>query len=401
MLFRYALLALPLSFMGLPLYLHLPKFYHDYYGASLSILGVLLFFLRIFDALLDPLLGSIAHKFADKKYLLGLALICFFNAFFYLPANTGKTLVLMWFTVVTFLSYLAFSIIYINYYHLGLSLSAKNSSSKIASGREFIGLLGMIVAAILPSLLSNYYTLGVAFKIYGVIFGALMLLAVFLLPSPTQILPAREKKPFITDLKFIWQTPILRKLIMIFFLNSLPMAITANVFSFYVELTLARKADTGLFLFCYLVAASVGACSLFGSNINKTKLLRKFLLMSALSFAGAFFIKAENSQLFYVICALSGFALGAEMVILSAMAVDILAPYASYSTIFFGILSSCSKMSLAIAAGVFLPLISASGYLLPEIAIADKILFLYLLTPLILKILVINLLKENLIEKTI
>jgi GPH family glycoside/pentoside/hexuronide:cation symporter len=330
----------------------------------------------------------------------GLALICFFNAFFYLPINKSEIFILSWFAITTFCLYLAFSLMFINYYRLGLDLAGKNSSMSIASGREFMGLLGMIVAAILPTMLTNYCSLDQAFKIYGMIFAGIMLLGVLLLPVGVQTLKINEGD-FFKDLKFIWQEKTLRKFIIIFFLNALPMAITANVFSFYVELTLNRKADTGLFLACYLVAAAIGACSLFFKNTSKIKLLRKFLLISALSFACTFFIKPPNSNLFYVICAVSGMALGAEMVILSAMAVDILAPYEKYSSIFFGILSSCSKLTLALAAGIFLPLVSICYKALPAVSMADKILYLYVLIPIILKLLVMHFLRRASNEKTI
>ena len=53
----YAVFAAMLSAAGLPIYIHAPKYFVDEYGVSLAALGSVLFFLRLFDVVQDPLLG--------------------------------------------------------------------------------------------------------------------------------------------------------------------------------------------------------------------------------------------------------------------------------------------------------------------------------------------------------
>ena len=53
----WILLGLPLAFVALPLYVHLPHLYASRYGMSLASLGAVLLLSRVFDALCDPLLG--------------------------------------------------------------------------------------------------------------------------------------------------------------------------------------------------------------------------------------------------------------------------------------------------------------------------------------------------------
>ena len=45
----FALFGAVLSGAGLPIYLYAPKYFADTYGASLTLLGVVLFGLRLFD----------------------------------------------------------------------------------------------------------------------------------------------------------------------------------------------------------------------------------------------------------------------------------------------------------------------------------------------------------------
>ena len=65
---RYGLMALPLAFVALPLYVFLPNYYARSFGLPLASLGVLLLLARVADALIDPLLGRwIDRLFAHSK----------------------------------------------------------------------------------------------------------------------------------------------------------------------------------------------------------------------------------------------------------------------------------------------------------------------------------------------
>ena len=58
----YALFAGMLAMAGLPIYIHAPKFYVDEYGVSLAALGAVLFGLRLFDFVQDPVLGWLSER---------------------------------------------------------------------------------------------------------------------------------------------------------------------------------------------------------------------------------------------------------------------------------------------------------------------------------------------------
>ena len=63
----YGILALPLAFAGLPVYLHAPDFYATSYGLSLAALGSVLLGLRVVDAVQDPLIGTFSDAFAHRR----------------------------------------------------------------------------------------------------------------------------------------------------------------------------------------------------------------------------------------------------------------------------------------------------------------------------------------------
>jgi len=72
----YGLLALPLAFVALPMYVNLPHFYATQFAVPLTSLGAVLLFSRLIDALVDPMLGRLSDALYLRSSLsvLGVAL---------------------------------------------------------------------------------------------------------------------------------------------------------------------------------------------------------------------------------------------------------------------------------------------------------------------------------------
>ena len=66
-LFGYAILSLPLAFVGLPIYVNINGFYAKEYGVNLSLLGILLLIARGFDMLQGPFVGYFSTYLMHKK----------------------------------------------------------------------------------------------------------------------------------------------------------------------------------------------------------------------------------------------------------------------------------------------------------------------------------------------
>jgi len=58
----YAAPAFALAVVGIPVYVYIPKFYTDVVGINITVLGYLLFGVRIFDAVTDPAIGFISDR---------------------------------------------------------------------------------------------------------------------------------------------------------------------------------------------------------------------------------------------------------------------------------------------------------------------------------------------------
>jgi GPH family glycoside/pentoside/hexuronide:cation symporter len=185
-------------------------------------------------------------------------------------------------------------------------------------------------------------------------------------------------KTTVSNLHYVYKNSSLRWLIVIFFINSLPVAITSNLLSFYVDKSLGSQGSMPLFLITYLLSGFLGAliCLLFFKSANKINALLLMMSISAISFWVAYFLDPSTSYIFYFVCVISGVGAGGEIVMLPAIASCVLEDNKNYGNTFFALWASCTKITLAIAAGIFLPLISISNDFFPNITLDNKIKFL-------------------------
>ena len=58
----YAAPAFALAVVGIPVYVYIPKFYSDVVGVNITVIGYILFSVRIFDALTDPAIGYLSDR---------------------------------------------------------------------------------------------------------------------------------------------------------------------------------------------------------------------------------------------------------------------------------------------------------------------------------------------------
>jgi glycoside/pentoside/hexuronide:cation symporter, GPH family len=359
----YALLALPLAFLGLPLYLNIPKFYLEQYGINLATLGAVLLALRIGDAFLDPLIGKLSDQFAHarRSIFIWAAIGCavFFNALFLPPLFSP----IIWFAIFTGLTYFSYSVLTINYYSAGLQQADEYAQrTTLSAYREGGVLIGTLLASLLPQLLQHFYPALQSFQIYGGVFSILLMIGIWaLLPTlrVTRAVPLPAAPSFIHSLK---ENVSISWLFGLFFCNALPTAITSTLFLFYVQDVLHAKDSAGYFLGVYFLAAVLSApCwTWIAGRIGKRISLLAAMALAMGSFIWAYFLGSNDAHAFYMICVVSGFAIGADMIVLPALLADVLPDTQGGAG--FGVWHALSKWSLALAAGIALPALAALGY---------------------------------------
>ncbi|MCV6574156.1 MAG: MFS transporter [Cohaesibacter sp.] len=385
---RYALFAGAVALCGLPLYIHLPAFLALDYGINLQALGGLLLALRLLDFVQDPLLGWLLSRQAKRLNALALG-ACLVLAMgmvglFAIPAPVAP---LLWIAACLALAFTGFSLLSILIYADGVERGAADGHVRVATWRELGTLLGITLACLLPFLLpGNGYR---GFAIFVAI--ALALAALFM---HGQWQPVRFAMP---SLRPLFRQRQMRFFLLLAFLNALPVAVTSTLFVFFVQFRLQAPDHAGLFLVLFFVCAALSTplWRLAAKRFGARKTLVAGMGLAMLSFIWAFTLEAGDLAYFALVCIASGAALGADMMLLPAL----FSRYQSHAKISpalaFGFWNFCGKASLALAAGLVLPMLAWAGFAIdaPKTESALTALsFLYAIVPCGLKAIALALL---------
>ena len=388
-LIRYAGLALPLAFAGLPIYMLAPDYYSVHLQLSLSTLGFGLLALRIADAFLDPLLGRLIDRFIDSARTVSfVASVLLFFGFFMLfcpPTITPYNLV-GWFFISVFLVTLGFSALTILYGAVGAMWSEDTSNqTRITSYREALTLCGLVLSISVPFLLMEVLPVRLAYSALVGLFSLLLVLSyVRYLPLQSQVVDARSRGQ-----KKVSERPMdvepkasMAFLYVSYAISALASAVPAVLVVFFVREYLGSQTFIGTALVIYFLSGAV-SMPLWQSaarRVGKVRAWQVSMILAVFSFTWVCLLSPGDYLIYSIVCLMSGVALGAEM----ALPPAILAEYVdgentrSAAQKYSG-LTMISKLSLAVAAGVCLPLLSFFGFQAGDSNDAESLTVLVLL----------------------
>lgn len=377
MLWRYASLGVPLGFLGLPLYMHLPHYYAGAFGLSLSLLGGIFMLSRLVDCIADPWLGRMLDGPEGRRWMLPAALICACGmlALFTLPLWQPHTPPLWLITGCLVATYLGYSVLSIRFYAMAVPLAdSPAEAARVSSWREAALIVGIILAAAAPGLGMPYPVLALSFAL---LLGAALWLG--------RGIGRQAKHQAARPAAFL---ALLRRhggLYLLFFFNALAPAITASLYLFYMDEVLAAPGQAAMCLLAYFAAAML-AMPLWvrlAAKWGKVPCLAFAMLLAIASFIGATQLGQGDVAAFMAICLLTGAAFGADAALLPSLLSDALTRSKTDEHAAFGIWMAISKLTLALAAGLALPaveLLQAS-----DLARADAIRITYGFLPCVIK----------------
>jgi len=395
---QYSLLAIPIAFAGFPLYILAPDFYATHYGVSLSTLGFVLLGLRLFDAIQDPFIGMMSDRFSHKILPTILTSCLLLVAGIYALFNAMPTNPLLWFAVCMAVSVTAYSIIGINLNTLGaLWTSDKTAQTRITSTREALGLVGLLIAVILPSVLGKFIAKENLYIWFSTTLCVLMLVAASAFArwfSGQKIKLSRTHQPSqrIRDLLFTL-APETRRLFLVYGLSVLASSIPAVLVIFFTRDLLQSEAHTGLFLLLYFLSGAL-AMPLWKRLSNRYTKPRAWLfsmLLAVASFIWAFFLGVGDIWQYGMICIASGIALGGDLALPPSILADHIHKHRTESSAAtqFSALTLLTKLGLALASAITFPLLDWAGFI-PASTNAGSALFAlsaaYALIPCLIKL---------------
>jgi glycoside/pentoside/hexuronide:cation symporter, GPH family len=362
---RYGGLGLPLAFVALPLYVVLPNHYATAFGIPLAALGLMLLGARLFDAFTDPWIGVWADRwFAHSTtrvltaaVVAALALAAGFRALFFPPVE-GTTALLWWCGALLAWTYLAYSVLSVLHQAWGARLGGGAAQrARIVSWREGLALAGVLVASVLPSVAG----LGVATLAFALLLAAgVALLTRAPRPRP---LPRAAGVPWHAPLA----TPAFRALLAIYLVNGIASAVPATLVLFFIRDRLQAPAFEPLFLASYFAAGAL-SMPLWVRLVARVGLARAWLAGMALAvaaFVWAALLGTGDVAAYTAVCLASGIALGADLALPGALLAGVIQRAGHGGRLegaYFGWWNFATKLNLALAAGLALPLLAWFGY---------------------------------------
>jgi GPH family glycoside/pentoside/hexuronide:cation symporter len=368
----YGLLALPLSFVALPLYVNLPHVYATQYAVPLTSLGVVLLVSRLLDAFIDPWMGRISDVLYAKSKravatigtFLALLLLVSFAALFFPPQFTSSSGYVAWVAVSVSVCQLAFSGLSILHQAWATRLGGDAlQQSRVMAWREGAGLVGVVLASLLPALAGWSATTLLLACLLAV--GLWSWLRVFQSGAAQM---QKEVQPSAQGMTLPMHQTMFLKLLCVFMLNGIASAVPASLVMFFVEDQIQASARmASLFLGVYFVAGVV-SLPLWLRLIRQFGLAKTWaagMTLALLSFGCVSYLGPGDEGLFLGVCIASGFALGADMVVPGALlnrVIDQLGHRGQAEGVYLGWWNLMGKFNLALAAGLCLPLLASWGY---------------------------------------
>lgn len=404
-LVAYGSFATPLAFAALPLYVQWPAHAAGTWGMSLATLGVLLLAVRLGDAFIDPWIGArvdaLFQRSARRAWLAAGAaaagLACGLVALMFAPApvRADAQALLVWAAVALGLTSLSYSVATVTHQAWAVRLGGGSAEqARWVGAREALALAGVIVASVMPAIAGWPATL-------GLLVGLLLLTWLSLgwvqpanaargaskaAPTPAVASPpvaGREPLP-INPPRLApdspWRDRGFRRLVPIVLLGGLASAMPASLVVLYVRDVLAAGGTAEGWALGLYFAAGAAAMPLWVRAVGRFGLLRTWLAGMCIAigaFAGAATLGPGDIALFAVVCAASGLALGADLVVPPALLAGLIQRRSAARAEagdgdggtgpgvegrWFGWWNFLTKLTLAGAAGVSLPLVQWLGY---------------------------------------
>ena len=376
---RLSAMALPLAFVTLPLYVMLPHRYAQEWQVPLASLGMVLLGVRTLDAVSDPWLGQLC----DRWFTQGPARVLFTVAWLSLLLSAGfaalwlphlvlqalalpvdATHVLVLASVCLVITYLAATSLNLCHQSWGTRLGGDVAQqSRIVAWREGFALSGVVMASVLPSVVGPEVLV--------------ICLAVFLwlgcagwrgALAPSQARPVDTHTDAVSTVRLLLQRPAFRALLSVFMLNGIASAVPATLVMFFIQDRIQAPAGhEAYFLGLYFLAAAL-SFAFWLACVQRIGLIRTWGLGMAWSvavFVWALSLSAGDVWAYGLLCAASGWGLGADLVVPGALLTGVIqrSGDAQHSEgRYLGWWQVATKLNLALAAGVTLPLLSWLGY---------------------------------------
>ncbi len=386
----YSLPSIPITSAQIIVYIIIPPIYSLLPNVGIAITGLAIMLSRFVDMISDPIMGtyldSLVSKLGWKIWLIfGFPLISIGIYILLNPIYKFEALSLLLGLIAVTLGWTFFSI---PWWSIGIAISEDSSQNrfKIVSFRELLTIPGIILGLIIA-----YYS-DSSGEIYLII--SLFLLSPLLIKKiPIPKISIQEKNSYFYNIQLFFKyNKNFRNLCLAYFFIGLSNGITSILFILFVQYIIGGSAF--YFLIIYFVSAFIGLpfIYLLGTKYKKNKVWIVFIILACISFLPVYFLENGDTIKFLMVCIISGLCLSADLILPASIQANIINQEQKKDNKvlvgkIYSVWSLIQKLTLAVSAGVCLPLLGYFGFNPSEVNPAlGPLSVCYGITPIILRL---------------
>ena len=374
----YGVPGLPLAILTLPVYVFVPTLYSQELGLNLTLIGLVLLATRIFDGLSDPVIGVLSDrtsaKYGRRKTWMVLATPITVLALYQLlvpPSDAGINYLWVWGLILT----LAWTGMVLPYGAWAAELSGDyHERSRLTAWREAFVLIGTMVAAGLPAVLTLFGMPSLSTHAKAIaIFVAIALpisIGICAWAVPDKAQTVQKHLPWKDGLQVLRGNRTFWRLIGAYLVNATANGLPGTLFIAFVTYRIGMPDMYGPLLFVYFLCGFVAIP--FWVALSKRYDKHRTWCFAMLWAAGAFiwtpFVVGQGDIVpFFIITILSGFGVGADLVLPPSIQADVvdldrLQSGKQRTGLYFALWGLATKTSLALAVGLSFPILDWVGF---------------------------------------
>ncbi len=400
----YSGVSLPLAAMAMPIAVYLPPFYGEGLGLSLTTVGLVFTFARIWDVVTDPLMGALIDRYETRwgrrKHWIAISIpilvVSVWMVFIPNPDNVS-TLYLAWWL---FFLYIGYTMLGIAHQSWGAELAESyDERSRLYGWREVFVIGGMTLVLALPAVVELAGSADQAQKVASMGLFCVILFPLTAIPTLLFVPDKRSSGSMSVDwleaLKMIVSNKALWRLLLTDLTTGFASTASGALYIFFATYVFELGAHASISLLFYFLSGffAMPLWLKLAYVVGKDTAIKVALIYGvAMKIALFVFIEPGNVLLFWGYTILYGAAFGAAPTLLRSMMADLtdvdeLHTGKKRAGLFFALLTTTNKLGSAIAVGTVLTVVEAVFGFAPGTdnspAAIDGLLLVYVSAPII------------------
>jgi GPH family glycoside/pentoside/hexuronide:cation symporter len=374
----YAAPAAPISALGLPIAVYLPPFYSNEMGLGLSLVGTIFMVTRLWDVIIDPLIGVVSDRFATRWgrrrlwMVLGTPITMYCSVAVFMPiAPVSGTYLLLWLMAL----YVGWTLLMISHMSWGAELSPDyHQRSRVQGWREMFLIMGMVTVLALPAIIERSSSATASHDRVAAMGWFIILLLPLTVALAVGSVPERttrqsEHVGLRRGIALLVENRSLRRVLLMDLVSGYAGGIVASLFLFVAGSVLGLAGWASLLLLTYFTAGCLFIPLILrvSYRVGKHRTLALSSLFNGAALPLIFLIPHGNVGVAAVLFVLFGVNMGAGPLLFRSIMADVadedhVNSGAQRTGLYYSLLVMTNKVGAAVAIGSVYVLLDWIGY---------------------------------------